>query len=137
LPIRNGLYADEQYVPAPINATNRSLGDFGLDAWQRKDGSGGLPSSELTIASVLKQKGFNTKLVGKWHLGQAKQEYWPLSHGFDEYVGSLSTHDHGGGDGKNARFPCTGKVPVILRLGCCARARLISTKIWCLSVSYS
>jgi N-acetylgalactosamine-6-sulfatase len=98
LPIRNGLYANDQYVPA---SENSSLSSFGLDAWHKKDGSGGLPSSELTFATLLQRNGgYDTKLVGKWHLGQ-KQEYWPLKHGFDEFVGSLSTHDH------RSQFPCT------------------------------
>ena len=42
LPIRNGLYADLQHVP-PSHANASS---FGLDAWQRKDGAGGLVARE-------------------------------------------------------------------------------------------
>ena len=99
LPIRNGLYADTQYVPPGENASS-----FGLDAWQRKDGKGGLASSEITFADLVRQQHWDTKLVGKWHLGQSKREFWPTSHGFDEFIGSLSTHDHGG---RPNQYPCT------------------------------
>ena len=99
LPIRNGLYADMQYVPPGQN-----MSSFGLDAWQRKDGKGGLASSETTFADLVRKQHWDTKLVGKWHLGQSKYEFWPTSHGFSEFVGSLSTHDHGGMPGQ---YPCT------------------------------
>ena len=102
LPIRNGLYSDDQYIPPGQFPSNVS--SFGVDAWQRKDGLGGLALTELTFAKLMQQNGYDTKLVGKWHLGQATKEFWPTSHGFGEYVGSLSTHDHGGFPNE---FPCT------------------------------
>ena len=44
----------------------------------------GLNPSEVTIASLLKERGYATKLVGKWHCGD-QPEFLPTSHGFDEY----------------------------------------------------
>ncbi len=48
--------------------------------------SSGMDLSETTMADMLKAKGYRTKCVGKWHLGDAPQ-YLPTSRGFDEYFG--------------------------------------------------
>jgi len=49
---------------------------------------GGLPAAEWTLASVLKQGGYNTFFTGKWHLGEADYAL-PTAQGYDEmrYVG--------------------------------------------------
>ena len=52
----------------------------------------GLPSSEVTIAEVLKPAGYATACVGKWHLGW-RSEFRPQQQGFDEYFGLLHTND--------------------------------------------
>ncbi len=44
-----------------------------------------LPQSEYSIARALKDNGYNTYHVGKWHLGGPA--YWPNEHGFDVNVG--------------------------------------------------
>jgi len=44
-----------------------------------------LPLSEKSISKVLKENGYNTWHVGKWHLGGEK--YYPLQHGFDISIG--------------------------------------------------
>ena len=49
----------------------------------------GLPPSEVTIADVLKQRGYRTLGIGKWHLGEAA-EMKPTTRGFDEYLGFLA-----------------------------------------------
>jgi arylsulfatase A-like enzyme len=49
----------------------------------------GLPPNHPTVASLLKQSGYDTALVGKWHLGW-KPEFGPNRHGFDEFFGVLS-----------------------------------------------
>ncbi|PTU33131.1 sulfatase-like hydrolase/transferase [Stenotrophobium rhamnosiphilum] len=46
----------------------------------------GLPTSETTIAALLKSRGYHTIHLGKWHLGSAKR-FQPLSVGFDESLG--------------------------------------------------
>lgn len=48
----------------------------------------GLPTSEITVAQELQQRGYVTGLVGKWHLG-FKPEHFPLRRGFDEFFGFL------------------------------------------------
>ena len=52
----------------------------------------GLNASETTIAEVLKQKGYATAAVGKWHLGW-QEEFLPLQQGFDEYFGLPYSND--------------------------------------------
>ncbi|MEE4539927.1 MAG: sulfatase [Erythrobacter sp.] len=52
----------------------------------------GLPASETTIAEMLKQAGYATGMVGKWHLGH-RDEYWPTAHGFDEFFGVAYSND--------------------------------------------
>lgn len=54
--------------------------------------SGGLPSSEITFAKLLKTQGYATALIGKWHLGihcHSKTDFChhPLNHGFDYFHG--------------------------------------------------
>jgi len=49
----------------------------------------GLPPDFPTIASLLKTKGYDTALVGKWHCGYPPT-YGPVKNGFDEYFGDLS-----------------------------------------------
>ena len=49
----------------------------------------GLPTDHPSIASLLKSQGYDTALIGKWHLGW-KPEFGPNRHGFDEFFGSLS-----------------------------------------------
>jgi arylsulfatase len=44
---------------------------------------GGLPAAEWTVASVLKQAGYQTYFVGKWHLGESDYAL-PNAHGYDE-----------------------------------------------------
>lgn len=46
----------------------------------------GIPTSEITIAALLKKQGYHTIHLGKWHLG-AKERFRPLSVGFDESLG--------------------------------------------------
>ena len=45
----------------------------------------GLPSSEITLAEVLKPAGYHTMHIGKWHLGSTKA-FAPLGQGFDESI---------------------------------------------------
>lgn len=48
----------------------------------------GLPKKEVTIADRLKQAGYTTGLVGKWHLGSQPAMH-PQKRGFDEFIGFL------------------------------------------------
>ena len=52
----------------------------------------GLHSNEVTIAEILKERGYATGIFGKWHLGDAP-EFLPTRHGFDEYFGLPYSND--------------------------------------------
>ncbi len=54
----------------------------------------GLPDEEVTIAEMLKQAGYHTALIGKWHLGDTKPYYHPNAQGFDQFFGTLYSHDY-------------------------------------------
>ncbi len=52
----------------------------------------GLNANEMTLAEVVKQKGYATAAVGKWHLGHLPS-FLPTRHGFDEYYGLPYSND--------------------------------------------
>ena len=52
----------------------------------------GLPQSETTIARALKNRGYSTACVGKWHLG-CVAPHRPNDHGFDYYFGIPYSND--------------------------------------------
>ncbi|MEW4569599.1 sulfatase [Tautonia sp. JC769] len=56
------------------------------------DSTGGLPASETTLAEALRDLGYATGAVGKWHLGH-RPEYLPTNHGFDSYYGIPYSND--------------------------------------------
>jgi arylsulfatase A-like enzyme len=49
----------------------------------------GLPTDERTLPQALKDAGYKTLMVGKWHLGHADRKYWPQNRGFDYFYGNL------------------------------------------------
>lgn len=63
----------------------------------------GLPLEERTLAQALREAGYATAVVGKWHLGHAERSYLPTRRGFDHqyghYNGALDyfTHERDGG----------------------------------------
>ena len=44
----------------------------------------------ITIAELLKATGYHTLMTGKWHLGYADRNNWPLQRGFDRFYGGIS-----------------------------------------------
>jgi arylsulfatase A-like enzyme len=60
----------------------------------------GLNPEEITIADILKDRGYATACIGKWHLGHLP-EFLPTSNGFDYYFGIPYSNDMDGVKGKN------------------------------------
>lgn len=52
----------------------------------------GMSQSEITIAEILKPLGYNTALIGKWHLGH-QDEYLPIVQGYDYFYGIAFSND--------------------------------------------
>jgi arylsulfatase A len=57
-------------------------------------GSVGLHPDEVTVAEVLREAGYRTACVGKWHLGD-QRDFLPAAQGFDHYLGIPYSNDMG------------------------------------------
>ena len=49
----------------------------------------GLDTSEWLMPQCLKEAGYTTAIIGKWHLGHADTKYWPKQRGFDYQYGAM------------------------------------------------
>ncbi|MCC8095175.1 MAG: sulfatase [Tannerellaceae bacterium] len=94
LPVRNGMYGDRAGVLFPNSKS-------------------GLGQDEITIAKVLKENGYATGCVGKWHLG-AFSPYLPTDHGFDEYFGIPYSNDMSPAQNKGKHAQSFPPTPLIL-----------------------
>ena len=63
--------------------------EYPLGMQRPADYSRGLPVTGRSLPRLLKNAGYSTALVGKWHLGW-KPEYSPTRHGFDYFFGFKS-----------------------------------------------
>ena len=95
-----GIRFTSFYVAAPVCTPSRVgllTGRYpvraGLPNNLGPDSKGGLPLTEITMAQMLKQRGYKTMAIGKWHIGHNPQEYLPTSRGFDSYLGLLYSND--------------------------------------------
>lgn len=67
-----------------------SVADYGLD------------TTEWLLPQCLREAGYRTAIIGKWHLGHADKKYWPKQRGFDYQYGAMIgeidyfTHDEQG-----------------------------------------
>ncbi|MCX6894692.1 MAG: sulfatase [Verrucomicrobia bacterium] len=52
----------------------------------------GISDSEMTLAQLVKQRGYATAIFGKWHLG-SEPPFLPTRHGFDEWFGLPYSND--------------------------------------------
>jgi arylsulfatase A-like enzyme len=49
----------------------------------------GLATDEWLLPQALKEAGYTTAIIGKWHLGHSDKTYWPRQRGFDHQYGPL------------------------------------------------
>ncbi|MBU2876847.1 MULTISPECIES: arylsulfatase B [Aliiglaciecola] len=74
---------------------------FGIDGPMENDAM--LPESLTTMPEMFRDAGYQTWMVGKWHLGMAKKSAMPHNRGFDDFYGFLGgfvdfyTHVYFGG----------------------------------------
>ena len=97
---KRGVLFTDGYATAPVCApsragllTGRYQERFGFEynnGPARRDlrQGLGLSTGEITIAQLLKQSGYHTGAIGKWHLG-SQEAFYPTQRGFDEFVGFL------------------------------------------------
>jgi arylsulfatase A-like enzyme len=91
---KEGVRLTQMYSNGPVCTPTRA--GFITGRYQQRVGlewaltpdmkEAGLPIEEGSIARTLKNNGYATALMGKWHLG-SKPEFLPTRHGFDEYFG--------------------------------------------------
>jgi arylsulfatase A len=77
--------------------TGRYAARMGIDQMQLRNvlfpaDKTGLPQSETTVARALKDRGYATACIGKWHLGRVSP-HRPIDHGFDYYFGIPYSND--------------------------------------------
>jgi len=80
-----------RFYAAPYSSPSRAsllTGQFCRHAglWKNADDNNFLPPEKTTIAERLKQEGYATGLIGKWHLGNS-DELSPNAQGFDYFFG--------------------------------------------------
>ena len=96
---KDGTKFTNFHVAQPVCSASRTalltgcysnrLGIHGALGPQAKNG---IADTEMTLAQLVKQKGYATCAVGKWHLGHHPQ-FLPTRHGFDEYLGLPYSND--------------------------------------------
>jgi arylsulfatase A-like enzyme len=92
-----GVRFTQCYANGPVCTPTRA--GFITGRWQQRvglewalvpgDKGKGLPATEPTIARSMKEAGYRTAIIGKWHLGM-EPEYNPTRHGFDYFFGITS-----------------------------------------------
>ena len=122
--VRNGVRFTNGYVSCPVCSptraglmTGRYQQRFGHEFNPGPAGAAaenvGLPLTETTIANVLKDAGYVTGLVGKWHLGYSPK-FHPMRRGFDEFFGFLGgAHSYTDWAADKANLILRGTEPVV------------------------
>ncbi|MCD6376996.1 MAG: sulfatase-like hydrolase/transferase [Caldisericaceae bacterium] len=78
--LSTGRYPHPMGVPYNLPDVHK-----GIEEWNVK----GVPVSETLIGAVLKNAGYYTACVGKWHMGAVNPKYHPNNRGYDDFYGFL------------------------------------------------
>jgi len=96
---REGMRFTDFYVAQAVCSASRAAlltgcypNRIGIQGALGPRAKAGINSNELTIAEILKARGYATGIFGKWHLGDAPQ-FLPTRHGFDEWFGLPYSND--------------------------------------------
>jgi len=96
---REGIRFTQFYVAQPVCSASRAAlltgcypGRVGIQGALGPNATHGIHSDEVTLAEIMKQRGYATAIFGKWHLGHHPQ-FLPPRHGFDEYFGLPYSND--------------------------------------------
>jgi arylsulfatase A len=94
-----GMRFTDFYVGQPVCSASRAAlltgcypNRVGILGALNPSSTTGINKRELTIAELLKTRGYATAIYGKWHLGH-HQQFLPLHHGFDDYFGLPYSND--------------------------------------------
>jgi arylsulfatase A len=94
-----GIRFTDFYVAQPVCSASRAAlltgcypNRIGILGALNPESKHGIHANELTLAEVLKSRGYATAIYGKWHLGHHPQ-FLPTRHGFDEYFGLPYSND--------------------------------------------
>jgi arylsulfatase A-like enzyme len=100
----SGAVLESHYVQpvcSPTRAaflTGRYPTHTGVYTVVRPHAKWGLPLQERTLANALKDAGYTTAIVGKWHLGEFDPAYYPRARGFDHqhglFFGAIDNYTH-------------------------------------------
>ncbi|MSR42308.1 MAG: arylsulfatase [Phycisphaerales bacterium] len=96
---REGARFTNFYTAQPVCSASRAAlltgcypNRIGIHGALFPDAKHGIQSGEITLAEMLRSKGYATGIFGKWHLGHLPQ-FNPTLHGFDEYFGIPYSND--------------------------------------------
>ena len=92
-----GLRFTDHYSGATVCAPSRACLMAGKDTGHvaiRGNGAFNLPETETTVATLLKQSGYQTAMIGKSSVtGNTQDAHWPAKQGFDYFYGTTSHVD--------------------------------------------
>jgi arylsulfatase A-like enzyme len=98
----NGLKFSDGYANSPVCSPTRfglmtaryqyrlrGAAEEPINSKARASTTLGLPTTHPTLPSLLKEQGYRTALIGKWHLGYPPA-FGPLRSGYDEFFGPMA-----------------------------------------------